>query len=98
MKMPPANQVVPTVAKKQPLKGRGRFVGLVATGKERYAPALIETLNGEIVSFEVLGTLKTDTLNGVTVTGESLPNAALVAQIAFQRNLKDKASDLWAKP
>lgn len=96
MKMPPSTQPVPS--SKKPLKGRGRFVGLVATGKERYAPALIETLNGEIVSFEVLGTLKTDTLNGVTVTGESLPNAALVAQIAFQRNLKDKASDLWSKP
>ena len=93
MKMPPANQPVPT--SKKPLKGRGRFVGLVSTGKERYVPALVETKDGEIVS---IGTPKTDTMNGVTTVGESLANAALTAQIAFQRNLKDKASELWSKP
>ena len=96
MKMPPANQPVPT--SKKPLKGRGRFVGLVSTGKERYVPALVETKDGEIVSIEVIGTPKTDTMNGVTTVGESLANAALTAQIAFQRNLKDKASELWNKP
>lgn len=96
MKMPPANQPPPT--SKKPLKGRGRFVGLVSTGKERYVPALIETKDGEIVSLEVIGIPKTDTMDGVTTVGETLSNAALVAQIAFQRNLKDKASELWSKP
>ena len=93
MKTPPATQPQP-VAVKGP---RGRFVGLVATGKERYQVVLLEMTGDVVTKREVLEAGRTDMVQGKLVTGDPLPNALLGLNTAIAKRVRD-ASDLWMKP
>lgn len=92
MKTPPVSQP-PLVAKGH----RGRFVGLVATGKARYQVVLLETVGDVVVRREVLSAGRTDTIQGEQVTGDPLPNALLQLNVGLTKRVRE-ASDLWMKP
>lgn len=94
MKPEPAKPAAP---KKTSLKGRGRFVGLLAVGKEKYQAIAIEIVDGEIVSSERLSRPSTSTTNGVTIEGDALASAAMQVAIGMQRYVRDRASELWQK-
>ena len=90
--MPPVSQPPPVLK-----RHRGRFVGLVATGKERYQVVLLETCGDVVTKREVLEAGRTDMMQGVPVTGDPLPNALMQLNVAFTKRLRE-ASDLWMKP
>lgn len=92
MKTPPASQPPPI-----PKGFRGRFVGLVATGKERYQVVLIETAGDVVTKREVLSAGRTDTVQGQMVTGDPLPNALLQLNVGLTKRVRE-ASDLWMEP
>jgi hypothetical protein len=73
---------------------RGRFVGLEATGPERYQVVLLETVGGAIVKREVLSAGKLDMVHGRPVTGSSLPVALHALDAAIHRRVRE-ATDLW---
>ena len=92
MKMPPVSQPLPT--SKGP---RGRFIGLVATGKERYQVVLLETVGETVTKREVISAGRTDTVGGRPVTGDPLPSAFLQLNVALAKRIRE-ATDLWAEP
>ncbi len=92
MKTPPVSQPAPV-----PKGPRGRFVGLVATGKGRYQVHLIETVGEVVTKREVLSRGRTDTVQGVLVTGDPLPNALLELNVGMTKRVRE-ASDLWMEP
>lgn len=82
---------------KSPVGERGRFVGLVATGKARYQVHLIETRGSEVVKRTVVAEGRADTVNGVLVRGDSLPVAMATVRAATTKHLLGSASDLWSE-
>lgn len=92
MKTPPVSQPPPA-----PKGHRGRFIGLVATGKARYQVILLETVGDAIVKREVISAGRTDTMDGKTVTGDPLPNALLMLNTGLTKRIRE-ASDLWMEP
>jgi hypothetical protein len=95
MKTPPptVTSAVPTA----PKGPRGRFIGLVATGKERYQVVLLETVGDVVVKRVTLMAGRTDMVQGKQVTGDPLPNALLGINVALAKHLRE-ATDLWAVP
>lgn len=83
---------VPTAVK--PVGDRGRFIGLVAVGKERYQVHLIETVGQTVVRREVLYAGRTDTIGGKLVTGDGIAAAFSSLNSALGKHLRE-ASDLW---
>lgn len=75
----------------------GRFVGLVAVGKERYQIHVLDVLGDVIEKREVYEAGKDDVVNGVTVPGLSLASAWYAFQQAAGRSVKDKASEFWQR-
>lgn len=95
MKTPPSSQPLPL---RDTVKGpRGRFVGLVATGKARYQVLLLETVGDVVVKREVIAAGRTDIVQGKEVTGDPLPNALLMLNMALAKRVRE-ASDLWMEP
>lgn len=92
-----ATTIAAPAPKKVSLKGRGRFVGLLAVGKEKYQAIAIELVDGEIVSAERLSRPSTSTTNGVTIEGDALASSAMQVAIGMQRFVRDRASELWQK-
>ncbi len=97
MKSPPVTQPPPEARKEPMAKGRGRFVGLLCLGKEKYQPMVIEMLDGVVIRAENLSKPRTDTMNNVTVVGDSLASARMTVTVGIQRHLVDRASELWPK-
>jgi|GEM_PF-4754551 hypothetical protein len=88
--MEPAKKQVP-----QPSGPKGRFLGLVATGKELYQVHLLETVGDRIVTHAVVDKGRENTQDGKTVMGMSLAVAAGQLTIAVSRRLIAEASSLW---
>lgn len=78
----------------EPVGERGRFVGLVATGKERYQVHLIETVGQHVVRREVLAAGRLDTVGGKPVQGDTIASAFQSLNAAVGKYLRE-ASDLW---
>jgi len=72
----------------------GRFVGLVATGRERYQVVMLETIGDVIVTRKVLDAGRTDVVGGKHVTGNGLAGALASINVTVGRYLRDVA-DLW---
>ena len=79
---------------KLPVGERGRFIGLVATGKERYQVHLLETAGESIVKRTVISEGRSDTVGGKLLRGDSLPVALAAVRAAMSKHLM-QASDLW---
>ena len=92
MKTPPVSQPPPA-----PKGHRGRFVGLVATGKERYQVVLLETVGDVVTKREVLSAGRTDMVEGKQVTGDPLPNSMMNLNVAIAKRVRE-ATDLWRVP
>lgn len=75
----------------------GRFVGLVAVGKERYQVQVLDVAGDVITKRETYEAGKDDVVNGVTVAGLSLASAWYAFQQAAGQRLKDRASELWQR-
>lgn len=84
MKLPPKKEGV-----------RGRFVGLICPGKEKYQAAMIETLDGVVTSVTPLGTPSTTSTN--KIVGDSIHVAWMAVQLGMAKWIRDKANDLWPK-
>ena len=78
----------------EPVGERGRFVGLVATGKGRYQVHLIETVGQHVVRREVLAAGRLDTVDGKPVQGDTIAAAYMGLNAAVGKHLRE-ASDLW---
>ena len=79
----------------KPVGPKGRFVGLVGVGKERYQVHLIETVGQTVVRREVLYAGRKDVINGVEVQGDTLAAALSNLNAAMGKHLRDNVSDLW---
>jgi len=75
----------------------GRFVGLVAVGKERYQVHVLEMVGDVIEKREVYEAGKDDIVNGLPVPGLSLASAWYSFQQAAGKSVKDNASSLWQR-
>lgn len=84
----------PTV-KLEPLR-KGRFVGLVGSGDERYQVHLIETEGDKVTRREVLVEGRIDTIRGSLCQGESLAVAKSAFHVQVGKHLTD-VTDLWRK-
>ena len=73
---------------------KGRFVGVVGVGKERYQVHLIETVGETVVRREVLYAGRLDTVQGKPVQGESLASTLSNVNVSVGKHLRD-VSDLW---
>lgn len=73
---------------------RGRFVGLVSTGRERYQVVMLETVGDVVVTRKVVDAGRTDVVQGKFVTGNMLASALAALNVALGRYLRD-VSDLW---
>ena len=80
-----------------PTGPRGRFVGLVGVGKERYQVHLVETIGEVVVKREVLLAGRRDVVQGVEVQGESLAVALEALKNALTKRIRDTASELWTQ-
>lgn len=78
----------------QPVGEKGRFVGLVGVGRERYQVHLLETVGQTVVKRTVLYAGRKDVVGGVEVQGDSLPAALANLNAAMGKHLRE-ASDLW---
>jgi len=87
----PGDMVAPA-AKPGP---KGRFLGLVATGRERYQVVMMETVGDQVTKREVLDAGRADVVNGVPLTGNSLHVALAQLNVYLQKRLRDVASELW---
>lgn len=74
---------------------KGRFIGLVGSGHERYQVHLIETVGETVVRREVLYAGRKDMVRGVEVQGEGLAAALASLNAALGKHLRDNVSDLW---
>lgn len=73
---------------------RGRFLGLVATGKELYQVVMLETEGDRVVKRTPLEAGREETRNGKTVKGVSLAVALSSFTLETSRRIRE-ASDLW---
>ena len=86
---------VTPVAPSGPTGPKGRFLGVVATGKELYQVHLLETVDGRIVTREVIDPGRENLQNGKKVSGNSLAVASAALMVAVSRKLIGNASSLW---
>jgi len=78
----------------KPVGEKGRFVGLVAVGRERYQVHLIETVGQTVVRREVLSAGRGDVVDGKRIQGDTLAAAYSALTAAMGKHLRE-ASDLW---
>lgn len=79
----------------KPVGEKGRFVGLVGVGRERYQVHLIETVGQTVVRREVLYAGRQDVVGGVPVQGDTLAVSLSNLNAALGRHLRDTVSELW---
>ena len=89
-------QKPPDMKAKPPTAGgpRGRFVGLVSAGRERYQVVMLETVGDVVVTRKVVDAGRADVVQGKPVVGNSLASALSSINVAVGRYLRD-VSDLW---
>jgi hypothetical protein len=73
---------------------KGRFVGVVGVGKERYQTVLIETVGDVVVLREVLFAGRSDVVQGKPVQGDPLASTLSNVNVSIGKHLRD-ISDLW---
>lgn len=78
----------------KPVGDKGRFIGVVAVGRERYQVHLIETVGTHVVRREVLYAGRMDTVGGKPVQGDTLAATFSNLNAALGKHLRD-VSDLW---
>jgi hypothetical protein len=78
----------------QPSGPRGRFLGLVSTGKELYQVVMLETEGDRVVKRTVLEAGREETRGGKTARGASLAVALSAFTLETSRRIRE-ASDLW---
>lgn len=86
----------PKSEEKPKSEDKGRFVGVVGVGHERYQVHLIETVGEKVVRREVLSAGRTEMVKGKMVTGNSLAVTRADLNTAVARKLLD-VTDLWRK-
>lgn len=82
--------------KEEPKGDKGRFIGLVGTGHERYQVHLIETVGETVVKRTVIAPGRKEMVRGQMVEGETIAVALQSLTIARAKHLSD-VSDLWQK-
>lgn len=81
-----------------PVGERGRFIGAVAVGKERYQVHLLELVGDTVVRREVLNAGKVDKLSdGTTVRGDGLAVTLANINTAVSKFLRGGLSMLWGR-
>lgn len=83
-------------AKPETVGDKGRFIGIVGTGKERYQIHLIETLGEKVVRREILHAGRTELVQGRMTTGDGLAVTRANFNASVAKKLLD-ISDLWKK-
>lgn len=78
-----------------PTGPKGRFIGLVGVGHERYQVHLLETVGETVVRREVLYAGRKDIVRGVEVEGEGIAQSLHSLNAALGKHLRDNASELW---
>jgi len=73
---------------------KGRFLGLVASGKELYQVVMLETEGDRVVRRVVLEAGREETRGGKTVRGCSLATAMHAYNQEVSKRIRE-ASDLW---